>query len=416
MTPFPGVGALTQHSYLGGLAADDHTQYALLGGRAGGQTLYGSLNSGENLTLSSNPSNDGVVSVLGNFSVAGQASLTSTLTNTSGTHRGLFVETTLSPASASSGNLYAQQIDLQVNGNNNYTGTLRIANFTSSINGNANVTSVQGFLALMQVAASAGGGGIASTIIAANVGVSNLSSNYTITKGVGFRVQPPVNSGGGTFTGACGVLISAHTAATNNTHLLIGTETIPSSRNWSIYNASTYENYLNGTVLLGTTVPPTGATFNLVFGGGATSPVLGAASSDRVSLAAVDKAALDRRLYVQSEAGSWMSFGNDRINYSAATGYVSIGGTDTLSLTTTLLTLTDAVNLAVGTGTGTKLGTATSQKLSFWNKTPIVQPTTAILSAVFAANTSGIADDTATYGGYTCGQIASALINSGLLA
>lgn len=44
-----------------------------------------------------------------------------------------------------------------------------------------------------------------------------------------------------------------------------------------------------------------------------------------------------------------------------------------MSLTSTALTLTDAVNLAVGTTTGTKIGTATTQKLGFWNATPVVQ-------------------------------------------
>lgn len=41
------------HGELSGLGDDDHTQYALLAGRSGGQTLYGSTDSGENLTLSS---------------------------------------------------------------------------------------------------------------------------------------------------------------------------------------------------------------------------------------------------------------------------------------------------------------------------------------------------------------------------
>jgi hypothetical protein len=41
------------HSLLGSLGSDDHTIYALLAGRAGGQTLYGGIGSGENLTLHS---------------------------------------------------------------------------------------------------------------------------------------------------------------------------------------------------------------------------------------------------------------------------------------------------------------------------------------------------------------------------
>ena len=38
-----------------------------------------------------------------------------------------------------------------------------------------------------------------------------------------------------------------------------------------------------------------------------------------------------------------------------------------------------------------------------------------VSAATFVANTSGISDDTATYGGFTMGQIAQALINNGLL-
>jgi len=73
------------------------------------------------------------------------------------------------------------------------------------------------------------------------------------------------------------------------------------------------------------------------------------------------------------------------------------------------------VNLVLGTGAGTKIGTATGQKLAFWNKAPIIQPTNAIAAAAFVANTSLIANDTATFGGYTIGQIAAALIATGIL-
>jgi hypothetical protein len=46
-------GGVSDHGALTGLADDDHTQYALLAGRSGGQILYGSTVAGENLTLSS---------------------------------------------------------------------------------------------------------------------------------------------------------------------------------------------------------------------------------------------------------------------------------------------------------------------------------------------------------------------------
>jgi hypothetical protein len=80
------------------------------------------------------------------------------------------------------------------------------------------------------------------------------------------------------------------------------------------------------------------------------------------------------------------------------------------------LTLNDAKNIAVSTTTGTKIGTATTQKLGFWNAAPIVQPATGGAASTFVANTSGIADDTATWDGYTIGNVVKALRNMGLLA
>jgi hypothetical protein len=49
----------------------------------------------------------------------------------------------------------------------------------------------------------------------------------------------------------------------------------------------------------------------------------------------------------------------------------------TLSLGVSAATLADAINLVVGSTTGTKIGTAATQKLGFWNATPIIQPTVA---------------------------------------
>jgi hypothetical protein len=46
-------GGVTAHSALTGLSNDDHTQYALLAGRSGGQTLKGDTASAGNLTLNS---------------------------------------------------------------------------------------------------------------------------------------------------------------------------------------------------------------------------------------------------------------------------------------------------------------------------------------------------------------------------
>jgi len=80
------------------------------------------------------------------------------------------------------------------------------------------------------------------------------------------------------------------------------------------------------------------------------------------------------------------------------------------------LLFAEANDIQIGTTTGTKIGTATTQKIAFWNATPIVQPTTSVTASTFVSNTSMILNDTATFDGYTIGQVVKALRNMGLLA
>jgi hypothetical protein len=81
------------------------------------------------------------------------------------------------------------------------------------------------------------------------------------------------------------------------------------------------------------------------------------------------------------------------------------------------LTAADGENIIFGTTTGTKIGTATSQKLSLWNATPIVQPTTGIAEAAFVENLGGsIVNVDSTFDGYTMQQVVKALRNMGALA
>lgn len=68
------------------------------------------------------------------------------------------------------------------------------------------------------------------------------------------------------------------------------------------------------------------------------------------------------------------------------------------------------------TGSSQVLKTTNSSEIGFYTATPIVQPTTSVTAASFTANTSGIVDDTATFDGYTIGQVVAALRNLGILA
>jgi hypothetical protein len=107
-------------------------------------------------------------------------------------------------------------------------------------------------------------------------------------------------------------------------------------------------------------------------------------------------------------------------------------GTDSNSTIGTLKVLTlvgdgtighpDGINLTFGTTTGSKIGTSTSQKLAFYNSTPVVQPSTTGTTTGFTAGAGSAVDSAATFTGntgstaYTIGDIVKALKTLGLLA
>jgi hypothetical protein len=83
---------------------------------------------------------------------------------------------------------------------------------------------------------------------------------------------------------------------------------------------------------------------------------------------------------------------------------------------TELFKIPDAVDIATGTSSGTKIGTATTQKIGFWDKTPVVQPTTGISGATFVADSGGSIHPSSTFDGYTIAQVVAALRQLGILA
>jgi hypothetical protein len=87
------------------------------------------------------------------------------------------------------------------------------------------------------------------------------------------------------------------------------------------------------------------------------------------------------------------------------------------------VTLADGANIATGSTTGTKIGTATTQKVGFYNATPVAQQNTTGTTTGFVANSSANASyNESTYTGgvgttaYTVGDVVRALKNLGLLA
>jgi len=84
----------------------------------------------------------------------------------------------------------------------------------------------------------------------------------------------------------------------------------------------------------------------------------------------IDATGFNRLSYSQSSVAIW-SIGprsDDDYHIYKESGSGSIKAWATIEMQ-------DAVNLAAGTTNGTKIGTATSQKLGFFNQTPVIQPT-----------------------------------------
>jgi hypothetical protein len=86
------------------------------------------------------------------------------------------------------------------------------------------------------------------------------------------------------------------------------------------------------------------------------------------------------------------------------------------TLASSAITVADGINLAFGTSSGTKIGTATSQKLGFWNATPVVQQTTGASAATFVQNSGNAINDASTFDGYTIAQMAKIIRTLGLAA
>lgn len=102
---------------------------------------------------------------------------------------------------------------------------------------------------------------------------------------------------------------------------------------------------------------------------------------------------------------------------------LQIAAADIIQLSSTTATMVQGITISDGKGinfntsTGGKIALSTSQKFAFWNKTPIVQPTTSITGATLVSPGAGTnikSDD--TFGGYTLQQLAAIIINTGLAA
>ena len=294
----------------------------------------------------------------------------------------------------------------------------------------------------------------ASTTVALLYGFhSNLvgSTAGTVTTRHNFYVPDSVVANG---TGQSGLTIGVLSGATNNTHLLLGTTTIPSG---------TYGAYIVSSAA--TAIPLTikgaasqsGNYFNITSNSGSAGDIVAVTSSGLWTKTALDSVtnALTAVQTIQhnSTGTPAASFGSRvlfNLHSSTTTnqnaGSVDVYWTDATHATRTSVVALCAVNnagslqevlkikgdgtitpldggsFALGSTTGLKIGTSTSQKLGFFNSTPIVQfATTGVTSGFTAGGGFTVKDDSTFTGGigstaYRLSDIVAGLKSFGLLA
>ena len=98
-------------------------------------------------------------------------------------------------------------------------------------------------------------------------------------------------------------------------------------------------------------------------------------------------------MYVSGTGGFQAGTTGFNTSASGASILFNIANTETARFSSTALAMADAKDISVGTTTGTKIGTGTTQKLGFWNAAPVAQktgygtPTNAANQASFDATT-----------------------------
>jgi hypothetical protein len=115
----------------------------------------------------------------------------------------------------------------------------------------------------------------------------------------------------------------------------------------------------------------------------------------------------DTSSWINSNAAAQLDLNSTTINANATTINMVAGGNTEWAVTANTSTLRDAHNIVVNATTGTKIATATTQKLGFWGATPIVRPSAftqtyatatkthaALTSATLTDNTAGTANTT----------------------
>lgn len=178
-------------------------------------------------------------------------------------------------------------------------------------------------------------------------------------------------------------------------------------------------------------VAPTSATVNV--GAAATTVTLGdddadvtatfgrarfySSTTDELWLAHIDNAT--STAYALRQTAGGVTVLNTKTGTS---GSVRVNNAEVLAWSSSALTLADAINIATNTSTGSKIGTAATQKIGFWNATPVVQPSSTGETTGYTGGGGTALTHTDTFTGnsgtkaYTINDLVKHLKTIGLLA
>ena len=190
------------------------------------------------------------------------------------------------------------------------------------------------------------GSGTAVSLIGQKITVASATGAGAITQVVALKTNMAVVAGT-TGTSVFGVQHNVLLSGTTTNHYAYWTSgTTTATNDWGLYIQNT-KNYLSG--LVG----------------------VGADAESGLQLLAVASASTVIPLVVRgasSQTGSLTEWRN-----SSNTALTTIDKDGKLSV---FAGFVDGVNIVVGSSSGTKIGTATTQKLAFWNSAPVTQPAT----------------------------------------
>lgn len=349
--------AWVDHGGISGLGADDHTQYALLAGRSGGQILTGGTGAGDNLQfISTSNVTKGLIGLgspprvifsdvngylaIGGASPTKQLELAETTTATSGTFAEMEVLLTVNPSGVSSQASTVFDLGVFPSSANNITGVIAvleasIANLNTGTLTDVRSLSLNAFNLSTGTITIASGGifnvinnstGAITTVHCGNFLVANNNALGTIGVASGVTVS---YTNAGTITTANGVEITiANTGTLTNTHALkIGDITAGTQTNTAFAIHSNDAGalvYLNHMVAIGTLAYPSTGSFGLVFGDGTALASMG---SNTAGLFANDDGGTVK-MYAIDEADSvaLLNYRNIALGGGAAPTLGTIGG------------------------------------------------------------------------------------------